>query len=32
MFLYRTYWMDNVKEWTFLLIPEVPTVASCRKD
>ena len=24
--------MDNIKEWTSMLIPEVFTVASCRKD
>ena len=25
-------WMDNTKEWTSLLVPELLTRASCRKD
>ena len=25
-------WKDNIKEWTFLPMPELPTRASCRKD
>ena len=25
-------WMDNVKEWTFLPMLELLTMASCRKD
>ena len=28
----RKYWMDNIKEWTSLPMPELPTKASCRKD
>ena len=28
----RKCWMDNIKEWTFLLIPELLTMASCRKE
>ena len=25
-------WMDNIKEWTSLYMPELLTTASCRKD
>ena len=25
-------WIDNIKEWTSLPMPELPTRASCRKD
>ena len=28
----RKCWMDNIKEWTSLPMPELPTRASCRKD
>ena len=28
----RKYWMDNIKEWTSLPMPELLTGASCRKD
>ena len=28
----RKYWMDNVKEWTSLPMPELLTMAFCRKD
>ena len=28
----RKCWMDNVKEWTSLPVPELLTGASCRKD
>ena len=28
----RKCWMDNVKEWTSLLMPQLLTRASCRKD
>ena len=27
----RKYWMDNIKEWTFLPMSELLTTASCRK-
>ena len=28
----RKCWMDNIKEWTSLTMPELPTTVSCRKD
>ena len=28
----RKCWMDNIKEWTSLPMPALPTSASCRKD
>ena len=28
----KNYWMDNIKEWTSLPMPELPTRASCRRD
>ena len=28
----RKCWMDNAKEWTLLPMPELPTMAPCRKD
>ena len=28
----RKCWMDNIKEWTYLPLPELLTMASCRKD
>ena len=28
----RKCWMDNIKEWTSLPVPELLTRASCRKD
>ena len=28
----RNWWMDNIKEWTSLPMPELLTRASCRKD
>ena len=28
----RKCWMDNIKEWTFLPMPELLTRASCRKE
>ena len=28
----RKYWVDNIKEWTSLSMPEPLTMASCRKD
>ena len=28
----RKRWMDNIKEWTYLPMPELLTKASCRKD
>ena len=28
----RKCWMDNMKEWTFLPMPELRTVAFCSKD
>ena len=28
----RKRWMGNIKEWTFLPMPELLTQASCRKD
>ena len=28
----RKSWMDSVKEWTLLSLPELPTMASRRKD
>ena len=28
----RKCWMDNVKEWTFLPMPELLSRAACRKD
>ena len=28
----RKWWLDNIKEWTHLPMPEVLTRASCRKD
>ena len=28
----RKCWMDNIKEWTSLPVPDLPTRASCRKD
>ena len=28
----RRCWMDNIKEWTYLPLPELPTRASSRKD
>ena len=28
----RKCWMDNIKEWTSLPMPELLTMASCRKD
>ena len=29
---HRNCWMDNVKEWTFLSMPELLTMAFRRKD
>ena len=28
----RKCWMDNIKEWTYLPMPKLPTMASCRKS
>ena len=28
----RKCWMDNILEWTTLFMPELLTMASCRKD
>ena len=27
----KKWWLDNIKEWTFLPMPELLTMASCRK-
>ena len=29
---HRKYWMNNIKEWTSLPVPELLTRVSCRKD